>query len=318
MTTIVYKEVLQSCHESHSQVLEPMTLSLKVTNPSKPTSSTVNTNFKAWSAIEALSLSSPTSNDKEKETVYVHPLAKRSLSGFSDKSLEMCTESLGSETGAFITETTFFSSPSPSTSYHFHDNNNTNNSNDIIITEKKGRKGCQDSIMKMKEYHVNITKSSSTKKFPPPLTTMRGSNPMHIRSCREDGRLVIEAVSAPPTHPCLKAERSDGRLKLSLVRDWGSDNDDVDEVEWGSVENGGEVVEEEEEGEEKGLEERRGKECVGKFFQTECEDMIGIKFELGGKVGMKELHQWRTRCKASGGRGNHRRLINWEPFWVAA
>nr|AFK46160.1 unknown [Lotus japonicus] len=55
---------------------------------------------RGWSFLQALT--KPTSsncNKEEDDKVYVHPTVKRSSSLLSEKSLEMCTESLGSETG---------------------------------------------------------------------------------------------------------------------------------------------------------------------------------------------------------------------------
>ncbi|GAY40699.1 hypothetical protein CUMW_053990 [Citrus unshiu] len=49
-----------------------------------------------WSFLQCLSKETAAAHKKE----YVHPLVKRSASMLSEKSLEMCTESLGSETGS--------------------------------------------------------------------------------------------------------------------------------------------------------------------------------------------------------------------------
>ena len=49
-----------------------------------------------WSSI----LISNRSNESGSNPPYVHPLVKRSASSLSEKSLEVCTESLGSETGS--------------------------------------------------------------------------------------------------------------------------------------------------------------------------------------------------------------------------
>src|SRR5262249_8143720 len=55
--------------------------------------------FGIWSSI----ISQKTNEDASKSPLpppYIHPLVKRSQSSLSGKSLEICTESLGSETGS--------------------------------------------------------------------------------------------------------------------------------------------------------------------------------------------------------------------------
>ena len=235
----------------------------------------------------------------------------------SEKSLEMCTESLGSETGAFFPEsslyfpttTTTAASTTINTTTVATDNNSNNNNNK--------RPWC-----------------SSTRgyEFPPPLTTMRGSNSLQVRPYREDGRLVIEAVSAPPTNSCLKVERSDGRLRLSLVRDDQDDNEEEEEEneETKADETGvsmegkfGIDIDEEVGGKErqdrKETEEEEPAVAERKELGVKLgEDMDGIRITFGGKIGKgEEFQRPNTSCRCKGGRGNIKRLINWEPFWVA-
>ncbi|XP_042518647.1 uncharacterized protein LOC122092404 [Macadamia integrifolia] len=64
-----------------------------------------------WSCIQALVNTSQdpkpavaAKEKDEKEKLYIHPLVKRTSSQLSEKSLEMCTENLGSETGSDISE----------------------------------------------------------------------------------------------------------------------------------------------------------------------------------------------------------------------
>lgn len=67
-----------------------------------------------WSFIQALSNTSLSFKEVlDTDKVYVHPLVKRSSSMLSAKSLEMCTESLGSESGTGISQSSHeVSSPS--------------------------------------------------------------------------------------------------------------------------------------------------------------------------------------------------------------
>ncbi|KAJ8442743.1 hypothetical protein Cgig2_011013 [Carnegiea gigantea] len=147
---------------------------------------------------------------------------------------------------------------------------------------------------------------------------------------REDGRLVMKAVSAPSSNSRLKVERSDGRLRLSLVTD--DQDDTVEEETEAEAETAvsmeckfGIDIDEEEGGKERKEEKEReeeevaveGKELGGVRLG---EDMDGITLKFGGKMGTGEQLQrpnnTSCRCK-DGGRGNIKRLINWEPFWVA-
>ncbi|KAJ0236212.1 Protein FANTASTIC FOUR 2 [Hirschfeldia incana] len=136
------------------------------------------------------------------EKAYVHPVEKRSVSKLSEKSLEMCTESLGAETGsesgdelsllAFeATTTPRVSSPHPRPQ--------------PIIPQEEGK----DTYFPAKK--------STIKSFPPPIKFVKGSKYTRmVRTLGEDGRLVVQAitVSSPPRN--FLAERGEGRLRLCL------------------------------------------------------------------------------------------------------
>lgn len=73
-------------------------------NDCKPKSQK-NDNMSSWSFLQSLTNSTESpKQSSENEKVYVHPLVKRSSSKLSKKSLEMCRESLGCETGSDISE----------------------------------------------------------------------------------------------------------------------------------------------------------------------------------------------------------------------
>lgn len=161
--------------------------------------------FDIWSSI----LSQSKAKDNNDSVPYILPAVKRSASSLSEKSLQICTESLGSETGSdgFSSETGDLEEEEqthqeidqfqPSQSF---DNNNNNDyfSNYPVVSSKK---------------------SLQVKSFPPPLPSLRrddGSASVHMRSHRENGRLVLEAVSVPSQN-CFRAERHDGRLVLTLI-----------------------------------------------------------------------------------------------------
>ncbi|KAK8630711.1 hypothetical protein V6N13_079492 [Hibiscus sabdariffa] len=143
-----------------------------------------------WSFLQFLANdSNSTKNDK----VYVHPVVKRSTSMLSDRSLEMCTESLGSETGSEVSESI----------------------DDISLLS------LENGLYSSKPRDSSVRKKTSrANNFPPPLTSISGSNGVRVvKSHREGGRLVLEAVTIPPCNTYFHTERSEGRLRLSLFKD---------------------------------------------------------------------------------------------------
>ncbi|GAB2234890.1 hypothetical protein Droror1_Dr00004160 [Drosera rotundifolia] len=148
---------------------------------------------------------------------YVHPMAKRSASSLCEKSLEICTESLGSETGS-----DGFSSYLPSEP----ENSDSDEDDDGKPVELECWRAFNDSD-EVRVSSVNVKYNYSTcrallspvKSFPPPLPSLadrgNGSN-LQMRSRRQDGRLVVEAVTVPSQN-CFRAQRHDGRLLLTLT-----------------------------------------------------------------------------------------------------
>ncbi|MCD9558853.1 hypothetical protein HAX54_016481 [Datura stramonium] len=146
-----------------------------------------------WSFIK--DLSNPKKDYVEKLGVYVHPLVKRSSTTLSTKSLEMCTESLGSETGSDIRESI--------------------EDNSLFLLESENsrltpRSKCRGTGKKHNHQVAN---------FPSPLTSMSRINGVQLRPHREGGRLILKATTISARKPCFKTERVDGRLRLSLLND---------------------------------------------------------------------------------------------------
>ncbi|WRX09441.1 The fantastic four family - like 1 [Theobroma cacao] len=250
------------------------------TNDCKLIGGNQNIDRGGWSFLQSLAANAKDSTENDK--VYVHPLVKRSASMLSEKSLEMCTESLGSETGSEVSESS--------------DDISLLSLETVVCNPSKPR----ESLVARK-----MTRSSS---FPPPLTSISGSNGVQVRSHREGGRLVLQAVRIPPCHSYFHAERSEGRLRLSLLKDATPIFGDE-----GGQEEDQEVVEEDEHGEvvyEK-------KVVEGEVEDEECyrgEGMEGNSGNVGGEIGTGKLPR-PSSCKESG-RG-HKGLLNWGPFWVA-
>ncbi|PIN25850.1 hypothetical protein CDL12_01402 [Handroanthus impetiginosus] len=161
-----------------------------------------------WSLIQSLTNNSYNirQSTHEPEQIYVHPLVKRSSSSLSTKSLEMCTESLGSETG------------NASGSCFYEISYNT-------LQKQSSTKVKQT---KPREISKKIKPSSS---FPPPLTSISGSEGIHVKTHREGGRLVIKAVSFSTCTSYFQVERENGRLKLSLFKDGHTDIDSENDEE---------------------------------------------------------------------------------------
>ncbi|XP_027366754.1 protein FANTASTIC FOUR 2-like [Abrus precatorius] len=191
-----------------------------------------------WSFLQTLS---NISHCNKTEDVYVHPAVKRSSSMLSAKSLELCTESLGSETGSNAgdnsDDVSLFSLES---SHSFRNNNN----NTTVVNRNSESK--------------RLNRGST---FPPPLTSMGG---LQVRSHREDGRLILEAVTSSSPQPYFQAERGNGRLRLRLFESVASYYGGDDEIE-------GETLKQEAYGEEDGVVEEEVEEHV-----AYGEDEMGI------------------------------------------
>ncbi|KFK26168.1 hypothetical protein AALP_AA8G211800 [Arabis alpina] len=220
MGTVVYQQGFQSYLES--QLNEPRALRLRLSSPnphfSQPFGLALKSHFldssnaedipnrndnksaassvpdsSGWSSLQSLSSLSKISSEKEK-TYVQRPSSCRTL---SDESLALCTENLGSESGSDVTDVEDLFSRSLS------DVQTKNLSKATRETRTlKGRKG-------------NVSPSD----LPPPLTSMRGSQCIQMRPYREDGRLVMTATKAPPRNRCFQADRSNGRLRLSIFKD---------------------------------------------------------------------------------------------------
>ncbi|CAK8573755.1 unnamed protein product [Lathyrus sativus] len=238
-----------------------------------------------WNFVDALSNISQNTSMKETTTTpaYVHPQQKRSSLVLSPKSLELCTENLGNESGTDIVE------------------------NDMLLSlmgKTEEREPCRQVL--------GGSKKAKTQNFPPPLTTIRGSESLRVRPHREDGRLVIEFTKVPPRTSCFEAERSHGRLRLCFSTNQEEEDDDVvddviDENEEALNEEefsengviGGEIKDdEEEETEEEVMESGSGVAC------EETKDKES-------DVRMKKLERF-GKCKEGGESENN------DTIWMAA
>ncbi|XP_019448883.1 PREDICTED: protein FAF-like, chloroplastic isoform X2 [Lupinus angustifolius] len=138
---------------------------------------------------------------------YIHPLVKRTKSCLSEKSLEICTENLGSETGSDGLLSSYPSETEEEKEEHHQQQQQVQEKEEkLTIEETKYNFG--GSAAAIKKYYP------SYRSFPPPLSSLSSS--LHMRTHRGNGRLVLEAVSAPSNNNfCV--QRQDGRLVLTLA-----------------------------------------------------------------------------------------------------
>ncbi|KAJ8563440.1 hypothetical protein K7X08_031892 [Anisodus acutangulus] len=176
-----------------------------------------------WTSIQHSTnkVDQPTSNgvwssiltQKKEETStlpppYVHPLLKKSSSSLTVKSLEICTESLGSETGSEIS----LSSYPPSDTDEDKDEKQQQKDQEVIISQS-----FEEFPVVVKYNNHNKKTSSPPKSFPPPISFLAAEDKpsVQMQSIRQNGRLILEAVSVPQNHFC--TQRVDGRLLLTLI-----------------------------------------------------------------------------------------------------
>eukprot|EP00262_Sarcandra_glabra_P010930 TRINITY_DN265_c0_g3_i1.p1 TRINITY_DN265_c0_g3~~TRINITY_DN265_c0_g3_i1.p1 ORF type:complete len:473 (-),score=81.06 TRINITY_DN265_c0_g3_i1:178-1596(-) len=222
-----------------------------------------------WSSIQ-----SQKANDLSKAELpspYIHPLVKRLASSLSEKSLEICTESLGSETGSDGFSSGDCSYPPSEVS----DEDDHQEEEEAAEVDKEVK--VVNKELGVVNYHHSIGRKSPPRAFPPPLTSIsRRDGPcLQVRPHRKDGRLVLEAIPVP-SHNYLHAQRHGGRLLLSFVNAT-------------QVEDKEEQDEEEEEEEE---EEKPVSEEVEEQFEEEIEEEIDEDIKEGDEE-VKEIERKR-------------------------
>ncbi|KAL4378864.1 hypothetical protein GQ457_02G003230 [Hibiscus cannabinus] len=204
-----------------------------------------NTDFGGWSFLQSLGSCKDSTEHKE---IYVHPLAKSSACNLSDKSLDMCTESLGSETGSEIGDRSddilFLSSETVGCDSPKRRESSVSRGMSRGSSFPPPLTSISGSGSTVTYIPLNTRKMSCGGCFPPPLTSISGSNGIHITPHREGGRLVLQAVSVPTCHTYMHAERSGGRLRLCLLKE-GTPNTPISDDQ-----DGEEVVDDDQEEEE--------------------------------------------------------------------
>ncbi|QCE08368.1 protein FANTASTIC FOUR 3-like [Vigna unguiculata] len=256
--------------------------------PSNPTSS--------WTFLEALS--NVSKQPSQEQTTYVHPHQKRSSLTLSPRSLQLCTENLGNESGSDSDESSI-----------------------DMLSAVSTISGTREQTQEGQTRQLSTARKAKAQNFPPPLTTIRGSEPLRVRPHRENGRLVIEVTKVPPSPLCFKAERSHGRLRLCFLTNPtpSFDPEEEDDAEENEVltnekelENEiiGRVKDTEEEEDEETEEEETGDE---KEEEDEEEENLGEECAACGCVEsdvIVEKYERLRRCREGGDHENNE-LLNW-------
>ncbi|CAL1411404.1 unnamed protein product [Linum trigynum] len=279
---------------------DPRTLRLRLSAP-KPSHHSLELSLKpsewgGWSFLQTLSESDPTPPSSPILKPASTPYASKP-SSLSDRSLQLCTENLGSETGSDSASATdddrnYLFSPSPPREAGPQPESNS-------PTPTTGVEESRPAVCgKYKRSRRGGCNSAARRDFPPPLTTMKGPEVVRVRRPhREGGRLVIEAVKCRSQPSCFEAERIDGRLRLHLVRDFDSSSSSVTASEK-IAEGNGEILS------------REGEEIMTESESSRSRSMNNINTNSNTA--------W--RCVAGGGQydnKNGKGLFNWEPFWAA-
>ncbi|XVF19611.1 hypothetical protein REPUB_Repub11eG0125600 [Reevesia pubescens] len=166
--------------------------------------------FDIWSSI--ISQKAEEESSKSVPPPYIHPLVQRSASSLSKKSLEICTESLGSETGS-----DGFSSYPPSETGDMEEDKEEDQELQPQKQERVAQLSSFDEEPRIVKYNYDVAKKLSSPSFPPPIPSLSLKDGARVRmkTHRDNGRLVLEAVSVPSQNNFL-AQRQDGRLVLTF------------------------------------------------------------------------------------------------------
>ncbi|OIW06909.1 hypothetical protein TanjilG_19558 [Lupinus angustifolius] len=265
-----------------------------------PLSSKAN-DMSGWNFLEALS----NVTTKEPSSLYVHPQQNRSSLVLSPRSLELCTENLGSESGSDIV----------------HNNIDINmNMNMNMFSSLEYYVGGNIEAMEQSKPCKNLApKKGKAMNFPPPLTTIAGSESLSLRPHREDGRLVIEVTKAPPMFAsCFHAERSHGCLRLRFSNNHIPCFDPEEEEEEHEEENERKDVDDLKYQRDEVFDEESENEMKGQMRDIEEEDNNDDDVNVGFECEMRmEKYEWQRRCKDGDGNENNEMLLNWvESHWV--
>ncbi|XVF05072.1 hypothetical protein REPUB_Repub05bG0139800 [Reevesia pubescens] len=263
--------------------------------------------FDLWSSI--ISQKADQDQSKSLPPPYIHPLVKRSASSLSEKSLEVCTESLGSETGSDV-----FSSYPPSETGDIEEDKEEDQEQ-----QQKQEKVSQlssfdaEELPRIVKYNYDVGKKSPNRSFPPPIPSLSRKDGASVRmkTHRDSGRLVLEAVSVPSQNNFL-AQRQDGRLVLTFANTTPTTEAESEVNEVLNVEEEVKEVEElEEEFESLGEEEEENE------IEIDEEEEEGIENEIEG-VEYRYCEMEHSPKLPTGAMNVHRLAVMMKkPIWLA-
>ncbi|KAH0906948.1 hypothetical protein HID58_038775, partial [Brassica napus] len=184
-----------------------------------------------WSSILSDKKKVSESSNDTVPPPYIHPLMKRA-SSLSEKSLEICTESLGSETGC--------------EGFSWHASSETGDAEIEVlnVTVTKEDEETETEVVEIEQEPITVPNHTPCIElprgsFPPPIRSLssQSGSALHMKTRRDNGRLVLEAVSMP-SHNNFSAKRQDGHLLLAFAEisdefDIASDEEDeTAELQW--------------------------------------------------------------------------------------
>ncbi|XP_075504276.1 protein FANTASTIC FOUR 3-like [Primulina tabacum] len=299
MSTIVYQNLV-SCKETTT------TTKLKFAAPPSPsTLADMNTSLDNgnWGLLQ-------TYPKEPVERTSFCTQYQSSFSRLSAKSLELCTESLGSESVSdVITDcSSNVSIFSGSSSFSHSDLIEDTSSYSRVELEKPEWEA--KSSASPRQAGRNTTKRPNN--FPPPLNSMSGTRSLQMRRRWEGGRLIIDVVEAPFRNSYLHAERSDGRLRLCFLT--------VSDSAIATTSASSAIEEEEQQ-----KQQQNEHECGGEQAEPEEADELQSEIESGkeefeGEMNYEmglEKFQMLGRCK-EGRHGSKGLCSVWKPAFCVA
>lgn len=276
--------------------------------------------FQTWSSILTQKGGEESGKSGTLPLPYVHPLVKRSSSSLSEKSLQVCTESLGSETGS-----EGFSS-SANTQEDKQDqqqqNQHQQKQQQQQYEKESSSLGKQELtvVERPDNYYSVRNRLQPPSSFPPPLPSLSPTQGPNVRfhTHRQNGRLVLEAVSVP-TQNCFQAQRHGGRLVLTFANipfnheDTSDKEQDEEEEEEAAEELGQEFENFEEENEIQMNEDENGEAASeeGEVVKVGKANEFNQEMEAAPKLpsGMINVHRSALMMKKLMG------LVNRNPTW---
>ncbi|ESQ37959.1 hypothetical protein EUTSA_v10029267mg [Eutrema salsugineum] len=244
-----------------------------------------NADVCGWSFLQTLtetrSIVRNREDDDTKKTPYVHPTdQKRSVAKLS---LEMCTESLGTENGS------------------------ESGDEMISLLALKATNIPMVPLTMKPQKETNFFTVCEKRFFPPPLNSVNEFNGSRmVKSYTEDGRLVVQAIRVCSPPRCFVSERCEGRLRLCLSENSSVSHDGDKLLE----ENESESEARDEDGDEENEQEDDAEE------EEEGEGIVGNNENFEGEIGYKKFKRPRKRCNENG--CEPKTMHNWKQrqFWL--